>query len=794
MRRILLVLVLAMLLTTATAAPPRTRTASAAAPPPGTIATFAGGGLGDGGPPTSAVLNDVYGVAMDSAGDLYIADWLNCRVRKVAGGIISTVAGNGSCTYGGDGGPATSAGLSPVGVALDNAGDLYIADWGNCRVRKVAGGIITTVAGGIGGTVAGAGACGYGGDGGPATSAGLNQPSGVAVDSAGDLYIADTVNCLVRKVAGGIITTVAGVNSAGTTSGCRYAGDGGPATSAALNWPSGVAVDSAGNLYIADTNNCRVRKVVGGIITTVAGMGTGYPSSCGYAGDGGPATSASLRDPHGVAVDSAGNLYIADTNNCRVRTVAGGIITTVAGVGTGVPAPPTNGYGCGYAGDGGPATSASLNLPNGVAVDSAGNVYIADTFNCRIRAVAGGIITTVAGTGACTSGGGDGPATSATLDKPNAVAADSAGNVSIADTFNCRIRTVAGGIITSVAGNGLCGYSGDGGPATSASLNYPSGTAVDSAGNLYIADTLNCRVRKLTAGTISTIAGNGLCGYSGDGGPATGASLNVPSGVAVDSAGNLYVADAANCRVRKVAGGVITTVAGTGVCGFGGDGGPGVSAPLNQPAGVAVDGAGNLYIADTFNCRVRELAGSIITTVAGTGAGAPLQCGYGGDGGPATSASLNQPYGVAVDSAGSLYIAGGCRVRKVAGGIISTIAGTGTCTYGGDGGPATIASVDYPNGMAVDTVGNLYIADTNNNRVRVVYPSSSAQPASAPPSATPASVGGVAEVPQLAPRPATVQEAGGSAAPRAWLIAAAAALLLSSAAAWAWRRRRRTAR
>jgi trimeric autotransporter adhesin len=340
-------------------------------------------------------------------------------------------------------------------------------------------------------------------------------------------------------------------------------GDGGPATSAQLYLgpaPSalagGVAVDSAGNLYIADTNNNRVRKVSGGVITTVAGNGT-----AGYSGDNGPATGAQLDQPSCVAVDAAGNLYIADTLNYRIREVSGGVITTVAGNGI-----------YGFSGDNGPATNAEFDYPYGIAVDSAGNLYFADVGNMRIRKVSNGVITTVATTEGLYPGG---------------VAVDSAGNLYIADTGNNLIREVSNGVITTVAGApppngaGAGGFSGDGGPATSAQLNAPFGVAVDSAGNLYIADTENFRIRKVSGGVITTIAGNGPPpGFSGDGGPATSAQLNEPLGVAVDSAGNVYVGDVDNNRVRLLT-----------------PSGPSCSAPASPVSFAPAAAGGNLSVA-----------------------------------------------------------------------------------------------------------------------------------------------------------------------------------------------------
>ena len=302
---------------------------------------------------------------------------------------------------------------------------------------------------------------------------------------------------------------------------------------------------------------------------------------------------------------------------------------------------------------------------------------------------------------------------------------DAAGNLLIADPSDQRIRRVdaATGLITTVAGAGTLGFSGDGGPATSASLNMPRGVGVDTSGNLFIADTDNHRIRRVdgATGVITTVAGNGTRGFSGDGGPATSSALNAPEGVVVDAFSNLFIADRGNGRIRRVDGvtGVITTVAGDGTIDFG-DGGPATSTGLH-PFGVAVDAAGNLFIADRSHHRVRRVDGAtgVITTVAGDGT-----AGFSGDGGPATSTSLSSPRRVVVDTLGNLFIAdtNSHRIRRVDGatGVITTAAGDGTGGFSGDEGPATSTSLNAPFGLAIDAPGNLFVADTENNRIRRV--------------------------------------------------------------------------
>jgi trimeric autotransporter adhesin len=687
----------------------------------GIITTYAGAGHpANGTQGTMYAIGYPRAVAADGKGGFYIAcPDLNKIYGVAADGSIRLTAGIGTIGYSGDGGPATAAQLDrPHGVAVDSAGNLYIADSRNHRIRRVTpAGIISTVAGN--------GKEGSSGDGGQATKAKLSWPSAIAADSAGNLYILhsnpnykDLPAGTVRKVtAAGIISTVAGNDKK------RYRGDKGQDAEPYLYSPYGIAADSAGNLYIAAAGLLR-KVTTTGILSTVAGNGR-----CGFSGDGGQATAAQLAcspyspsihiDPAtytgGVAVDSTGNLYIADSKNHRIRKVTpAGVISTVAGNGT-----------KGYSGDGGLATEAQLDYPIGLAVDSAGNLYIADFSIHRIRKVTpAGIISTVAGNGTLDFSGDGGMATAAQFGRLSGLTVDSAGNLYIVDSGK-RIRKItSAGIISTVAGKGTDGY-GDGGAATKEQSEfsyYQDNVAVDSAGNLYITGIGDNRIRKVTpAGIITTVAGNGIQGYSGDGGPATEAQLN-GGAMAVDSAGNLYIADCGTHRVRKVtAAGIISTAVGSGSYGYSRDGGLATEARLGCPSGLAIDSAGNLYIADSGNRQIYKVTPSgIISTVAGNGADA-----YGGDGGAATTAQLNAPLYVTVDSAGNIYIAdtGNHRVRKVTpDGKICTVAGNGKQGYSGDGGLATEAKFYSLSGIAVDSAGNLYIADPAYRRIRKVTP------------------------------------------------------------------------
>ncbi|MPR35737.1 hypothetical protein GBK04_20875 [Cytophagaceae bacterium SJW1-29] len=851
----------------------------------GIITTVAGSGIsgsgGDGGPATGARLNSPFGIDVDVLGNIYIVDQLNHRVRKVnTSGIISTVAGNGTAGSGGDGGAATSANLNfPTDVVVNAAGELYIADPTNARIRKVSSsGIITTVLGDgstaysgagldvddsgnlylanyshrvikadiVGNivTIAGLGNPGFSGDGGAATSARLNTPTDVLFDAEGAFYIADRDNNRIRKVnPNGIISTVAGNGVAG------FSGDGGLATNAKLNSPTSFALDGVGNLYIVDKLNNRIRKLSPPTITLnspicrqtdsfevfytstitnpdhyiVTGTGispnqTGTPpgsvgsikvsfdpatftgsftlvltnSITGFSTIPANGTVSVNVSPTAFFVTGGGSFCAGDstgavgldgsqsginyqllsggtavgnpvagtgsaisfgtvteantysvvgtnaTNGCQTTmtssakieeapvatlTKSGDLSTTVSSVT--LTATPANGQNYQYLFTG-PSVVSQDPSSNIASVNMSGfyTVKISRTAGCFSTATVfvekSKIINTVAGTGNPGFSGDGGPATSASLGSPYGVTADGTGNIYVADQYNHRIRKISSsGAISTIAGNGTAGFSGDGGAATNASLSAPARVALDGSGNLYIADQNNNRIRKVsTNGIISTIAGNGTAGFAGDGGAAINASLAAPTGVAVDESGYIYIADRDNNRIRKVGNdGIISTFAGNGVAGVGGDGGTATIAGLYAPTDVAVDGSGNVFIADRDNSRIRKVTtNGIINTVAGNGG-----TGFSGDGGSATSATLTSPSAVTLDISGNLFIAdgGNFRIRRVdASGIISTVAGNGIYGFSGDGGDATSAKLTFPSGIATDGMGNLYIADTDNHRIR----------------------------------------------------------------------------
>ncbi len=683
-------------------------------------------------------------------------------IQRVVGDVYS-IAGTGVAGTSGDNAQATEAELdAPFTTAVDASGDIYEADEFNSRIQEIAGTThsqwgISMTAGDIY-TVAGSssGSAGHTGDGGAATSALLSNPSGVAVDATGNLYIADQGNNRIQEVAAatgaqwGISMTANDIYTiAGSSTGSSgHSGNAGAATSALLNQPRNTAFDAAGNLYIADQGNNRIQVVAktscssacpfglasttANDIYTVAGSSTG---TSGSSGDGGAATSALFNTVKGLGFDAAGNLYIADYSNNRIQEVAvstgtqWGIsmtaddVYTVAGSSSGSS---------GSSGDGGAATSALLNQPRGVAVDPAGDFYIADGTNNRLQEVVVSTGTqwgvsmtaddvyTVAGSSAGTSGssGDGGAAASALFNGIGGVTIDSVGNLYIADSNNNEVREVpanaaptapmAPNDVYSVAGTGAAGTSGDNAQATEAEFSDPVSSAVDASGNVYVADETNSRVQEIagtthsqwgismTAGDVYTIAGSaaGSFGTSGDGGAATSALLDGPSGVAVDAAGDLYIADQENNRIQEIAAATgtqwgismtandIYTIAGSssGTSGHSGDAGAATSALLNLPRNVAFDGLGNLYISDMSNNRIQLVA--------------------------KTSCSSACPFGLASTTANDIY----------------TVAGSSSGTSGssGDGGAATSALLNTVKGLAFDAVGNLYVADSANNRVQEV--------------------------------------------------------------------------
>ena len=446
-------------------------------------------------------------VALDAAGNVYVADEYNHRIRKVTPeGLVSTLAGS---TEGFRDGAGTSAQFSyPYGVALDAAGNVYVADLVNHRIRKITPeGLVSTLAGSTEGFRDGLG-----------RSAQFSYPTDVAVDAAGNVYVADEYNHRIRKITPeGLVSTLAG-----STEGFRD----GSGTLAQFSYPTDVAVDAAGNVYVADESNNLIRKITPeGLVSTLAGSIWGFRDGLGR--------SAQFNKPSGVTVDTSGNVYVADYSNHRIRKITPeGLVSTLAGS--------TRGFRDGL------GTSVEFNRPSGVALDAAGNVYVADSDNHRIRKITPeGVVSTLAGS---TQGFRDGDGRSAEFSYPSDVAVDAEGNVYVADEYNHRIRKITPeGVVSTLAGS-IWGFRD--GLVTSAQFNGPTGVAVDAEGNVYVADLFNDRIRKITPeGVVSTLAGSTEGFRDGIG---RSAQFDKPTGVAVDAAGNVYVADEFNNRIRRI--------------------------------------------------------------------------------------------------------------------------------------------------------------------------------------------------------------------------------------------------
>ena len=579
--------------------------------------------LGDGCPANSATLSKPYQIFVDPNQNLFIAELGNNRIREVVAstGLMQTVAGGGTgCTNQsdsvGDGCSATSAVLSqPQGVYLDAAGDIFISDYGNQRVREV------SVSTGVIQTIAGTGASGYNGDGITATSAQVSSPGPLFVDSSMNVFISDEGNLRVREIVSstGFIQTIAG-GSPNCAIETDNFGDGCPASESTF-FPNGIFLDSSNNLFIADYEHNLVREVVASdgvlnstdTIQAVAGNGTVF-----FGGDGKTATSAELNTPYGVAVDAFGNIFIADTDNGRIREVSAstGVIQTVVGGGTGCTTQ-TDSYG-----DGCPATQAELVEPSDVFVDSTGDIFLTDFGIGGVREVsaATGVISLVAGGGTgCTNQTdtlGDGClATQATVGALWSLYVDRNGNIFFGDGNRIREVVASTGLIETIAGTGTAGYNGDNIPAITAELDVPLDIFGDSAGNIYFGDLDNFRVREIVASTglIQTLAGNGTLGYNGDNIAASTAVISQPFGIFVDNAGNIFFSDYENYRIREIVAstGILQTVAGNGNYGFSGDGGTATSAEISFAPSVKGDTNGNLYFTDVYNLRIREIYGIV---------------------------------------------------------------------------------------------------------------------------------------------------------------------------------------
>jgi len=572
------------------------------------ITTIAGGGnnpVTEGAPALSVYLgisNTQDGIAMDSHGLLYFVSVSGILRLDPATGLIHIVASARTNSPTGDGGPISAATITFVNaLAIDQQDNLFFTDYNRIRMVSAATGIVSTIAGN--------GILGYSGDGGPAVNAQLADPVGIAVDHNGNLYIADNNNIAIRKVvlSTGIITTIAGGHGISQDS-----GDGGPAVSANIIYPLWVAVDPTGNLYIYSSNGIRTINATTGIISPFVNIYNVWHAS----------------------FSPGGNLYLDDNLGQTIWKIPSGTSTSSIVAGNGLD---------GISGIPGPALAAQLNSPMNLAADRAGNVFLVDNYNnsiYRIDRSTGQIQNFV------------------NAANPRGIATDGAGNVYFTRNDGLYVaKATPAGAVSIIAGSSSYGHTGDGGPATSATLNRADGIALDAAGNLYIADVQSNCIRKVTAanGIITTIAGTTASGYTGDGSPAASATLNAPLGVTVDRLGNVYIADNGNNVVRKIdaATGIITTVAGTGIAGFSGDNGLATAAQLNYPYRVITDSLNNLYVSDQFNQRVRKInrVTGIITTFAGNGNSA-----YTGDNVPANTTSISNPVGISFDGAYNLYV------------------------------------------------------------------------------------------------------------------------------------------
>ena len=684
--------------------------------PPGALSTIAGAGMREGIPAKEADAGWPLGILRwNKTGELIINDYHMHVVWRIDhDGILHRFAGTGVPGYSGDGGPALQARFhSPHDIAQDKHGNIVINDIENYVYRRI------DAETGIVDTIIGSGRVGRGGDGGPATEAEMDTHCGIAIADDGDIYISSEWTNNIRRIDAqtGIIDLFAGhqarhypsesnrskpFSGPGLSLG-GYSGDGGPKETAAFYHPEHLALDSHGDLYVCDNSNDRIRKIdmKTGIVTTVLGNGQRASN-----GDGGPATEASTLMPDAICLDAHDNLYVGEKYGFRIRRVDAhtNTVTTIAG--TGVP---------GMGAEDVPATETEVNsVEVGLWADPDGTVFYNDCGG-RTRRIdpQTGIVTTILGG---TTVHDDEPAPNAFLTGPNGIAVGPNRHIYIADTWSQRIRKIDPhtSIITTIAGNGARAYGGDGGPATQAYLGNPNDVSVDSRGNLYIADTRHGHVRRVDQdGFIHNAAGAAFQWDKGDGGPALNANLIQVTAVAHDPHDNLYIGDSGAARIRKIdaASGIITTVAGTGLPGNSGDGGPATHARIRGVAAITFDTLGNMYFADHENHVIRMVdQHGNIHTIAGTG-----NPGSSPNGSPAANANLDTPRGVAVSNDGTLYLSdsGNHLVRRITpNGALETIAGTDN--------PQSSSNLNTPYGLAFYSDHILLISEHFGHRVRAL--------------------------------------------------------------------------
>ena len=697
--------------------------------PPGQITGIAGVPHGEGQPAAEAHVGWPIGVVRRADGDLIVADWHANRLWRIDGdGILRAFAGDGVPGDRGDGGLASEARLrGPHSLVLDRHGNIFTADLANCTIRRIDAetGIITRVAGsgraGRGGDGGPALECELDVHCGMAVDAEDNvylssewQNTIRKIDAKTgiiELFAGHDARHYASERGGSHPYLGRGLEDWGGLSWGGYHGDGGPAKDAAFFHPEHLAFDSKGDLYVCDNSNHRIRRIdmASGIITTV--LGNGIPASNG---DGGPATGASTLMPDAICLDAYDNLFVGEKYGYRVRRVdaSSGIVTTL--VGTGVP-------GWGQEGRQGSDTDCN-SVEAGILADPDGTVFWCDCSG-RMRRYDGATGTVTTALGGTSIHDGE-PATEAFLAAPTGICAGPDGHIYFADFFNQRVRAIdpLSGVIRTVAGNGSRAYGGDGGPGPEAYLSNPHDVSVDRLGRVVIADTRHGYVRRVGAdGVIQTIAGTGFQWDKGDGGPATSACMLAVNAVAHGPGDDIYLADGTIGRVRKIdAGtGIITTVAGIGETGFSGDGGPATAARIGSVNAIRFDGRGNMYLADTTNHAVRMVdTAGVITTVTGTG-----EPGCSAPGTRADQAQVNTPNGIEVSVDGTLFICDTMnnRILRVGdGGLLEVIAGGDRQGHAGDGGPATAASLNEPYGICLYGEDVLLVTDYFNNRIRAV--------------------------------------------------------------------------